>query len=141
MFRTFSPVPLADKTKRWAYRIQAHYPNVFGFSAFGDLFVCSQDGRQVAVVMTNLPKLEQLNFDSIESFTSTFLTSAGVVEHVLRQSDYEHLVSKLGPLSDDQCFFPVPFQRMGGSGTLDTYDKGDVWVHLDLLGQVMGLSA
>jgi hypothetical protein len=141
MFRTFSPVPLADKSKRWAHRIQAHYPNVFGFSAFGDLFVCSQDGHQVAVVMTNPPKLEQLNFDSIESFTSTFLTNAGVVEHVLRKADYENLTSRLGPLSDDQCFFPVPFQRMGGSGALDTYDKGDVWAHLDLLGQVMGLSA
>ena len=141
MFRTFSPIPLADKSKRWVSRLQSHYPNVFGFSAFGDLFVCSQDGRQIAVVLTNLPKLEQLNFDSIDSFTSIFLTNADVAEQVLRKTDYEHLASRLGPLSDDQCFFPVPFPQMGGSGKLDTYDKGDVWVHLDLLGQVMGLSA
>ena len=141
MFRTFSPTPLADKAKRWAPRLQAHYPNVFGFSAFGDLFVCSQDSRQIAVVLTNLPKLEQLNFDSIDSFTSVFLTNAGIVEQVLRKADYEHLVFRLGLLSDDQCFFPVPFPQMGGSGGLDTYGKGDVWVHLDLLGQVMGLSA
>ena len=141
MYRTFSPVPLAEKSKRWAHRIQAHYPNVFGFSAFGDLFVCSQDGRQVAVVLTNLPKLEQLNFDSIESFTSIFLTNASIVEQVLRKADYEQLVSRLGLLSNDQCFFPVPFPQVGGSGALDTYNKGDVWVHLDLLGQVMRLSA
>ena len=141
MFRTFSPIPLASKSARWAYRIQAHYPNVFGFSAFGDLFVCSQDGHQIAVVLTNLPKLEQLNFDSIESFTSIFLTNAGIVEQVLRKADYDKLASRLGPLGDDQCFFPVTFPQMGGSGALDTYDKGDVWVHLDLLGQVMGLSA
>jgi len=28
---------------------------------------------------------------------------------------------------------------VGGSGAIDTYQKGDAWVHLDLFGQTVGL--
>lgn len=31
---------------------------------------------------------------------------------------------------------PVPYPMLGGSGAPETYDKGNVWVFLDIVGQL-----
>lgn len=52
---------------------------------------------------------------------------------------YGQLVERLGEPAEVECYFPVPYPASGGSGALDSYQKGNIWVHLDIYGQVIGL--
>ena len=139
MFQIFSPTPLETKAARWGARIAKQYPNVFGLSPFAHLFVCSFDERRIAVLCTERPELVELNFERIDEFKSAFLTNPEVLQSFFRAKDVSTLQERLGELGPGECYFPVPYPALGGSGSLETYDRGDAWVHLDLYGQTIGL--
>lgn len=138
MFALLKPSPFKDKVPRWAVKVP-HYPLVFGFSAFADLFICSEDQKHVAVLATEKPELIQLKFESITAFEEEFLSNTDVRKSFFREADYLALTSRLGALSSEECFYAVPYRSLGGSGNLNTYEKGNAWVHLDLYGQTVGL--
>jgi hypothetical protein len=138
MFQLFEPVHFDQRSPRWAKKVP-RYPLIFGYSAFCHLFVCSEDQSSLAVIVTERREFIELNLGSIESFTSTFLKNDGVLSDFFDIGRYNHLVDRLGKLSDTECYFPVPYLAAGGSGAIDSYQKGSIWVHLDLYGQMIGL--
>lgn len=109
------------------------YTQVFGYSAFGDLFLV---GPCPAYLFTERPEVVPLDIQP-DAFEDDFLSSASVIRNLLRQSDYNALGQRLGDLSTGEIYIPTPYPVSGGSGDLDTYQKGDVWVHLDLYAQVI----
>lgn len=137
MFTLFDPVPLSSKAPNWAK--SKAYTEVFGYSPFGDLFLCSPDGTHIALLRTERPELIQLKFQSRAEFASTFLTNAAILQEVFRASDYESLVKRLGAPSSQECYFPVPYRATGGSGDLSTYQLGNVWVYLSIYAQTIGV--
>ena len=139
MFQLFDPTALKEKAPRWAKRLGDRYPLIFGLSPFGHLFVCSQDGSEFAVIATERPELFELKSEGMTAFVDEFLGNDDVRVRFFRRPQVEALVSRLGPLSKDECFYPVPYPALGGSGSLETYARGNAWVHLDLLGQSVGL--
>jgi len=138
MFNLFTPLSFKAKAPRWAARAP-RYSFVFGLSPFADLFVCSEDQKLIAVIATERPELIELKFESLAAFEKDFLSNTSVRQHFFREADNAALCARLGPLNSEQCFYPVPFRSVGGSGDLNTYEKGNVWVHLDLYGQTVGL--
>jgi hypothetical protein len=138
MFALFSPAPLATKAPRWAKKSNG-YRVVFGFSPFADLFVCSEDQSRFAVISTEKPELIELKSGDMSNFTEQFLGSEKIRDDFFRAHEYRALCERLGELQNEECFFPVPFRSIGGSGALDTYAKGNAWVHLDIYGQTIGL--
>jgi hypothetical protein len=140
VYHCFPPVDLRAKAPIWA-GVAPRHPLVFGLSAFGDLFLCTGDQRETALLTTTHPQVVPLRCDALQDFERVFLADPKVQEDVLRASDFEILVTRLGSLSLEECFYPVPYPALGGSGALETYEKGDAWVHLHIYGQVMGLAA
>jgi hypothetical protein len=138
MFTLFEPVPLSSRAPNWAARLSG-YSDVFGFSPFGDLFVCSSDGTQIALLRTERPELISLKFPSREEFSEVFLRNQNILQSVFRAADYNSLVERLGVPSPEDCFFPVPYPAIGGSGKLDTYQSGNVWVYLSIYAQTLGI--
>ena len=136
MFKLFDSIQLSSKAPRWAAKIP-HFPLVFGFSSFGDLFICSSDGTSYALLRTERPELIPLKFKSREEFTSQLLKEPEILRSLFRAEDHDALVGRLGPLSAEDCFFPVPYRALGGSGALDTYQTGNIWTYLDLYAQVL----
>ncbi|TMB28613.1 MAG: DUF1851 domain-containing protein [Deltaproteobacteria bacterium] len=63
------------------------------------------------------------------------LKDAAFVEQFLRPNDLRLLQSRLGELGPEQVYYPVPYPCLGGSGELSTFDRGDVWVFVDLRGR------
>ena len=49
--------------------------------------------------------------------------------------DLRLLQARLGELGPEQVYYPVPYPCLGGSGELSTFDRGDVWVFVDLRGR------
>jgi hypothetical protein len=138
VFQIFEPIRFDQNAPRWAKKVPK-YPLIFGHSAFGHLFVCSEDRSQVAVVVTERPEFIELQSNSIDSFEATFLTNKAVLSDFFRIENHNLLAERLGKLSNFECYFPVPYPAVGGSGELDSYQKGSLWGHLDLYGQIIGL--
>ena len=139
MFTTFPALPFASKAPRWAKRVASRYPLLFGLSPFAHLFACSADSSRFAVVVTERPELVELNSLNMDAFISEFLDNERVRQEFFRQGDSQLLAERLGPLAQDECFYPVPYPAMGGSGALETYERGDAWIHLEIYGQTIGL--
>jgi len=138
MFKLFEPLPFQEKAPRWSGRASL-YAWIFGLSPFADLFVCSNDQKRYAVISTEHPELIELHSENMNDFLSRFIGDPQVRRDFFREKDYEALSLRLGPLAQEECFFAVPYTVVGETGALDTYQKGDVWVHLDLYGQTLGL--
>ena len=138
MFSLFPAISLGSQAPRWAAKTP-QYSMVFGLSPFADLFVCSEAQTKFAIIATERPELIPLKFDTLSEFTGQLLTDGGMRKSFFREADYDALCARLGQLEADECFYAVPFRNLGGSGALETYQKGNVWVHLDLYGQSIGL--
>jgi hypothetical protein len=138
MFTLFEPVPLSSRAPNWAAKA-SNYADVFGFSAFGDLFLCSSDGTRIALLQTARPELISLKFQSREEFAETFLKDENVLQSVFRVADYNSIVERLCAPAPEDCFYPVPYPAIGGSGKLDTYRSGNVWVYLSIYAQTLGI--
>jgi hypothetical protein len=127
--------PLA-KLGCWADAIQG-FDCVAGYTAFGDVFLRDSSSGQYGLLFPLREHLEPLDQQSLNDLQRLLATPV-VVEKLLRLADLEILESRLGPLQASQVYFPVPYPFIGGSGALDTYDKGDVWAFLELVGQFHG---
>jgi hypothetical protein len=138
VFQLFEPVRFDEQAARWAKRVPK-YPLIFGHSAFGHLFVCNEDQSSLAVIVTERPEFIELKLNSAQSFKDDFLMNEGVLSDFFAVERYRHLAGRLGEPSNTECYFPVPYPASGGSGDLDSYEKGNIWVHLDIYGQVIGL--
>ena len=65
----------------------------------------------------------------------TFLTEKGVQEGVLHDGLVRSLVARLGALHYGECYIAQPWERLGGSGAIETYGRGSLAVYLSLTGQ------
>lgn len=140
MFKIFAPQPLIDLAPRWGKKVAKTYPLVFGFSPFAHLFVCAPTEDLFAVIVTERPELIELNMSSRDDFISQFIGNAKVRTEFFREPDYLQLSEKLGALTEAECLYPVPYPAMGGSGKLESYQRGNIWVHLDIFGQTLGFT-
>jgi len=78
-------------------------------------------------------------FREVQEFEAEVLLNPAFAAVCLPPEDIELVAGRLGPLSTDEVFYPVPYPSLGGSCDLATYEKGNVWVFADLAGQMRGL--
>jgi hypothetical protein len=133
------PNPSSD-LGAWA-SLAGEYSLVVGYTSFGDFFLRHPRTKEFAILTTMSPGFITLGYDERTSFESDFLGDEGVIEQVLRPADVSLLEERLGELLADEVFIPVPYPFLGGSGGLDTYEKGDVWVFAGLIAQAHGIAA
>jgi hypothetical protein len=131
------PRPTSD-LGAWA-SLAGGYSLVVGYTMFGDFFLRHPKTREFAILTTMSPDLVPVGHDERRSFESEFLRDEDVIVQVLRPADVSLLEERLGRLLEDEVFIPVPYPFQGGSGRLDTYDKGDVWVFAGLIAQAHGI--
>ena len=136
MFSLYSSVPLREKAPRWL-SLAKGYTNLFGHSPFADLFLHDAKLNQIALLSTEYPELIELDFSTPEEFSSGFLADPRAVSAFFKKTDFELLKNKLGELGPEDCFFAVPYRAVGGTGNIETYQKGNLLVHLDLYGQTV----
>jgi hypothetical protein len=112
---------------------------IIGYSWAGDFFLANKSGTGFGVLLTHGGNYEAIPVSSIEEFENGFLAADSIRTAVLRESEIEQLVARLGRPLANEVFFPVPYPWLGGSGNLESYAKGDVWVYASLAGQSHGL--
>lgn len=121
--------------------IAGEYTLVIGYTCFGDFSLRHPETREFAVMTTLSPDFIALGYDERDSFESEFLRDQGVIEQVLRPADVSILEYRLGALLPEEISSPVPYPFLGGSGSLDTYERASVWAFAGLVGQAHGIGS
>lgn len=119
------------------------FTHVFGHSLLGHLFLWSgQDGGRYGMAHPYQKGFKDYGpFPSPADFQRQILEDAYVRMVIFREQGLAELEQRLGPAGPGQVYMPVPYEILGGSGALDTYDKGDLAVWASIVGQVHGLTA
>ena len=120
----------------------ARYSMVVGYSALGSFFLLDPARNEYLALHPLLAGNNAKSygaFDCATAFENAILKEPAFVDRFLRPDDVRSLQARLGELGHDQVYYPVPFPCLGGSGDLRSFDKGDVWVFVDLLGQSLGI--
>jgi len=116
-------------------KVTGSYDQVFGYTFFGDYFLHSTQTDQCAILYTMPPELAELEFYGIGIFIEEFLTNDIVREELLQRDKIEKLENKLGSLESNEVYIPEPYPFLGGDCSIESYDKGNVWVFAKLVGE------
>jgi hypothetical protein len=123
-------------------KVVGRFSDVLGYSNLG-LFFLRDPAANEYVVLHPLSYGKNAKFygalDSIDTFEKEILNDPLFVEQLLRPNDVSLLRERLGKLGPEEVYYPVPYPCLGGSGELSTFEKGNVWVFADILGQTLGL--
>lgn len=122
-----------------------NYSEVLGYTVLGSIILRAPETNEYLVLH---PRVHGSNakqygeFDSIEDFEERILKDEGFIDYCIdpfTREDISALTQRVGKLEKEESYFPVPDPCIGGSGELDTFKKGNVWVSTDISGQNRGL--
>jgi hypothetical protein len=111
---------------------------VEGHTAFGDLFLRDPRTGEYAVLTSSRLELIETGETNRAGFREQILENPGVIDELLRPADVAVLRARLGEPGEGLVFFPVPLSAIGGSGRLETYDRGGLWEFLDITARILG---
>lgn len=109
------------------------FQQLLGHTAFCDLFLQDRSTGEIAIFVASAFAAEPTGQYDFPTFVSQFLTDPAVVTDVLRPNEVLQLSRTLGALENEEGFFPVPHPTLGGSNHLETFDKGNLFVHLEIV--------
>ena len=117
------------------------FTEVLGYTNFGNFFLKNPNSGQLAILYTIEPEVVPTNFTDINELIGALTNDKDIESELIRSSDTAILSKRLGNLLEEEVFFPEPYPFLGGSGELESYSKGNVWVYADLVGQSQGVGS
>ncbi|GAB2598811.1 T6SS immunity protein Tdi1 domain-containing protein [Pseudactinotalea suaedae] len=129
------PAPTAEMMPTWP-RLHGPYPLLHGFSRFGHVFLSDEDQQQFCAVYPLEGGSKAYPAASLTEFRRTVTDDPGFQSWIFPPSLVRSVVERLGPIGPEEVYMPVPYPMLGGSGAPETYSKGDVWVFLEIVGEL-----
>lgn len=118
------------------------YDTLIGYSSLGHFFLrASTDTETIVLHPYQAAAKSYGGFATVAQFEATVLQEPGFAEYVLRLPHLALLRARLGPLAADEIYIPQPYPFLGGGEEPESYDKGNVWVFMDIVAQMQGLGA
>ena len=74
---------------------------------------------------------------SVDALFNTFLVKEGVKKDVLFDGLFKEVYARVGGLGYCESYIANPWPMLGGSGGVETFDKGDTEVYVSLTGQTI----
>ncbi len=116
------------------------FDTIVGYSNLGHFFLRANSNNEYIVLHPFKKAAKSYGvFANIAAFEKDLLKEPGFASFVLRPDHVETIKKRLGPLKINEIFIPTPYPFLGGSEKPETYSKGDVWVFMDIVGQMHGL--
>lgn len=132
---TSEPASTAEMLPQWP-RMHEPYPLVHGYSRLGHVVLSDEAQRRFAVLYPLQGGSKGYEAASLEEFRRTVVDDLGFQAFVFPSGLVRAVVERLGPIDAGSVYHPVPYPMLGGSGEPETYASGDVWVFLDIVGQL-----
>ena len=137
LYHLFAEPQASSRLHSWE-QFLGDFNEVVGYTSLGMLLLRCASSKRFAVLY---PLKEGNNakvygpFDDVETFRSRVLEDPGFIDYCLKPDSVKTLNTTVGPLQEDEVYYPVPFPVLGGSESLDSYKKGNVWVFAELAKQ------
>jgi len=131
-----APRELSELAPRTA-SICLPFSRVLGHSSFCDLFLQNQGTGEIAIFVAADFVVVGTGQYEPKAFVSEFLADDRVISEVLRPNDMSELSRRLGTLADDEGYFPVPHPALGGTQDLASFDKGNLFVHVEIIATIL----
>ena len=129
----------AEKLDCWA----SHYldfTEIVGYSSLGHFILKNPNSNEYIVLHPFKQAAKSYGtFSSLAEFETSVLNEPGFAEYVLRPQHVAAIRERIGPLKEDEIYIPQPYPFLGGSEAPNTYEKGNVWVFIDIVGQMAGV--
>lgn len=103
------------------------------YTCFGDLFLRDVASSSIAIAYLSPFELVPLDASNVDEAAAMFEENAKAKQEFLKPTLVVELVRKLGPLGDSEIFIPYPLPMWGGDGLPPSYQKGNVWAHIELV--------
>ena len=125
------PVPKADLGKLGsAFKRDVA---AVAYTSFGDLFFRDEQTGQIALAFLSPFELIPLDAHSVEDLFDLFRENPEAASEALHPERATDLVSRLGELGPEEVFIPQPYPMWGGDGSIESYGKGKLWAHVQLV--------
>ena len=108
--------------------------------SFGDIFIYRNIPEQnvKAVGILNVHYRNREFFIVDENCIEQFVGGIDPSMPILRSALFKEAVAKCGELEADEIFFFVPALALGGSEEIKCVEKGNAFVHYEILAQMLG---
>jgi len=110
------------------------FTSVVGHGAFGDLFLRDVSTGEYAILVTATLEVVDTGETDEQGFRE-LLANPDVGRTLLRPADADAIARRVGLLDQGEVFLPVPLRALGGSGELDTYQRGGLWEYVSIATQ------
>ena len=132
-----NPDEYRDTLEMWlGKKVDNYVPIALG--AFGDLFYyrkLTDTDEDVCVLDPQFKKIHNVVW-SLDDFFNDFLTDDEIMTQNLMSNMQREANMKLGKLKRNEIYIFSPSLALGGSGKIDSVDKGNAQVHLSILFQL-----
>jgi len=115
------------------------FDEIFGYTPLGLVFVRNTITKEYATVVPFESNFYDIGtFESIDDFKDTVLNNDGLLpSEYLREEDVNIIRKKLGALDEEEVYIPQPYPFLGGSCQPETYDKGNLWVFIAIVSEMV----
>ncbi len=137
LYKVIEPKSM-DSLGCWEQHIP-NYDQVIGYSVLGHIFIFNTETNEYAVVHPYQKSMKQYgSFESFAAFETQIIQDPEFVDYVFRPEHSQDVQAFVGPLENEEVYYPCPYTFIGGSGEVSTYSKGNVWVFMEVVGQTHG---
>lgn len=138
LYVLIAPTP-ATKIGCWAPHFQK-YDTIIGYSSLGHFFLrASTDSEYIVLYPLRKAAKSYGLFKTVTAFENEVLKEPGFSSYVLRSDHVAAIRARVGSLKKEEVYIPRPYPFLGGSEKPETYNKGDVWVFMEIVAQLQGL--
>lgn len=124
MYFLYNSPQTLDDFGGWSGNV-GEFDLVLGHSLLGHAFVLNSKSDEYAVLYPFRQAYKQYGqFSNLAEFKSCILDDSGFAEYVLRPSHIGRITDKLGPLSEEQVYIPLPYPHLGGDESPESYSIG-----------------
>lgn len=143
IYKLFNTPRKSEELGAWDQYL-GNFDQVIGYSLLGALFLKSSFTNEYLVLYPLRSGSNSKNygvFNSVSDFEEKILHHPTFTEyclHPVTEKELNELRQRLGPLDDEQVYFPVPHPSVGGSWDISSYEKGNLWIFADIACQNHG---
>lgn len=117
----------------WA-NYTGQYTQVVGYTILGSIILYSPSSQEYLVLH---PRINGNNakqygkYESLCAFEDEILKDKEFIQFCISpfsENDINNLIHSHGAPLEEEAFYPCPDPAIGGSGEIETFKKGNVWV-------------
>lgn len=136
LYKIIKPVS-SEAVGNWI-KSYPNYRDIIGYSNLGHIFLFSPHNSDYAIFYPYKSAAKSYgSFDSVIEFERQVLLEPGFLEYVLKPDHVKEIRRRLGSLNADEVYIAQPYPFLGGDESVDSYGKGNIWVMLDLVAQML----